>query len=86
MLFALIVEDDSDIGEIIKFNFKRHDIDSTVVDSAEEALEYLETNKNVNCVVSDIHLPKMTGLELGKKSRLSNDRLEITKSSYLKAS
>lgn len=67
--FLLIVEDHSGLREMLREVF-----DSVVahVDEAsngEEAIDVLESNPYINCVLTDIKMPKMCGLELISRVR-----------------
>lgn len=64
----LIVEDESSILELIKFNVKRESYDVFEARDGKEALEFLRENK-VDLVILDLMLPKIDGIEICKYIR-----------------
>lgn len=59
----LIVDDEINIRKFIKMSYASKGYDVYVAGSAEEALKVLE-NHSITILVTDMRLPKMTGLEL----------------------
>jgi two-component system phosphate regulon response regulator PhoB len=64
----LIVEDDPEIQEMLKFAFAREGWKLLQVKTGEEGLKVLKTQE-VNCIILDIMLPGMDGLKTLKKIR-----------------
>jgi HAMP domain-containing protein/CheY-like chemotaxis protein/signal transduction histidine kinase len=67
----LIVEDDETQRSSIVELIGNHDVHSTAVASAEEALAELSSGKQYDCLVLDLQLPDMNGIELIE--RIKND-------------
>ncbi|MFK8138831.1 MAG: response regulator transcription factor [Bdellovibrionales bacterium] len=65
---ALLVEDEPDIAELIKFNLSLEGFDVEVAGSSEQALKYLENNM-VDVLLLDVMLPGMDGIEFCKLVR-----------------
>ena len=64
----LIIEDDPDIQEMLKFSFAREGWKLIQAKNGEDGLKALK-NKGVDCVILDIMLPGMDGLKVLKKIR-----------------
>ena len=62
----LIVEDEEDIQELLKFNIERAGFNTSVCGTGEEALSLLETSK-FDLIILDLMLPDMDGLDILKK-------------------
>ncbi|MHA2248899.1 MAG: response regulator [Candidatus Kariarchaeaceae archaeon] len=63
-LKILFVEDEPDLQKVIQLSLDyMKDINYEITGSAEKAIEYLKNNQ-VDVIVSDHYLPKMTGVEL----------------------
>lgn len=60
---VLVVEDDTDIGDLMQLALSRSLIDATLITSGEEALTRL-TSEDYDLVLLDITLPGMSGLDL----------------------
>ncbi|MEQ2005811.1 MAG: response regulator [Limisphaerales bacterium] len=63
---VLVVEDDTDIGDLMRLALSRSLIDATLVTSGEEALTRLATESH-DLILLDIALPGMSGLELCRR-------------------
>lgn len=59
----LIVEDETDIQQLVSYNLIRAGFNVSCADSGEEALECLRQEK-IDCVLLDLMLPGMSGLEV----------------------
>jgi len=64
----LIIEDDPEIQEMLKFAFVREGWKLIMVSTGEEGLKKLQ-NKDADCIILDIMLPGMDGLKTLKKIR-----------------
>lgn len=66
----LLVDDEEDILEILEFELEMGGLDSSVIDiyTASNGLEGIEMikNHNIDCVVSDINMPRMNGIDFVK--------------------
>ena len=62
----LIVEDDEDIAELMRFNLVKDGFSAETVTCGEDALERLRTG-NFNAVLLDLMLPGMDGIEVSKE-------------------
>ncbi|MBM9604436.1 response regulator transcription factor [Desulfopila inferna] len=59
----LIVEDDSDIQQLVSYNLIRAGFNVTCADSGEEALECLQ-RESFDCILLDLMLPGLSGIEV----------------------
>jgi DNA-binding response OmpR family regulator len=67
---ALIVEDDSDIAEGIKYNLEREGFAAVVASTGEQGLALaLDAQNPPTVIVLDLMLPGMSGIELCKRLR-----------------
>jgi two-component system phosphate regulon response regulator PhoB len=64
----LIIEDDPEIQEMLKFAFVREGWQLFMVSTGEEGLKILQ-NKGADCIILDIMLPGIDGLKTLKKIR-----------------
>lgn len=62
----LVIEDETDILEVIAYNLKREGYDVVTSTSGEDGLEKIEKTKP-NLVVLDLMLPEVDGIELCRK-------------------
>lgn len=78
---VLLIEDESDIAEVICFHLERDGLNSIFVRSAEEGLEVLRTTQ-VSLIILDIMLPGMDGLEfLRRLHKTENSNIPVMISS-----
>jgi DNA-binding response OmpR family regulator len=68
----LIVEDDREIGELIALYLAKEGLQTTLLDTAEEALESLRMG-SYDLVILDINLPGMDGFEFLQTLRRESD-------------
>lgn len=59
----LIIEDDTRISRLVKYNLEKSGYDVSIVMSGEEAFEVLD-KEQVDLIILDIMLPKMDGFEV----------------------
>ena len=64
----LLVEDETDIHEMLSFAFERAGLDVQIAETAEQALEILD-GPLPSLVIIDWMLPGMTGIELARRLR-----------------
>ena len=65
----LIVEDDESLRRVMHVQLEREGYETTSASTAEEAGVILEKHPQ-NLVITDLHLPGISGIELLKKLRL----------------
>ena len=65
---VLLVEDESDVRELMLLHLKREGLDTAAAENGEEALKLLQTNR-YDLVVLDWMLPGLSGLEICKRIR-----------------
>lgn len=68
----LIVEDDTDIQQLVSYNLIRAGYTVTCADSGEEALEALH-EETFDCILLDLMLPGLSGLDVCKHVRKKED-------------
>lgn len=73
----LIVEDDTDIQQLVSYNLIRDGFNVTCADTAEEARDCLDKER-VDCIVLDLMLPGQSGLEMCQEVRQSHEGLNST--------
>lgn len=66
---VLVVEDDTDIGDLMQLALSRSLIDATLIASGEEALTRLAT-ESYDLILLDIALPGISGLELCRRLKV----------------
>ena len=64
----LLIDDEIEILNSLKFNLKDHANEILLAENGVEALEILKKHE-VHCLICDINMPKMNGLELIKEIR-----------------
>ncbi|KJS00226.1 MAG: ArsR family transcriptional regulator [Desulfobulbaceae bacterium BRH_c16a] len=67
-IHVLVVEDEADIQQLVSYNLIRAGFHVTCADSGEEALERLRV-EDINCVLLDLMLPGMSGIDVCKAMR-----------------
>ena len=60
----LIVDDNPVSAKVIDLNLRKNGYETIVVDSGKDALQCLESNPQIELIISDIVMPEMDGLEL----------------------
>ena len=68
----LIIEDEEDIAEVLKFNTENEGYDVSVVNTGEKGLKYILQNKP-DLVLLDLMLPGLNGLEVCKEVRKKDE-------------
>lgn len=69
----LIVEDEADIQQLVSYNLIKAGFHVSCADTGEEAIECLR-NESIDCVLLDLMLPKMSGLEVCSAVKNSSDK------------
>lgn len=72
----LIVEDDTDIQQLVSYNLIRAGFNVTCADSGEEALDILRS-ESFNCILLDLMLPGLSGLEVCKYVRKQKEGHDV---------
>ena len=80
----VIIEDDRDDQELLEETFSVLDYPNPVIyfTDGNEALKYLETNIPPVLIISDIDMPKISGIEIREKIN-SNKKLQKLKIPYV---
>jgi CheY-like chemotaxis protein len=73
----LLVDDEVDGVECAALLLRSHGLDVVVVHSAVEALQALQTERDVDVVLSDIMMKGMTGLQLAEAVRATYPSIKI---------
>ena len=68
--YILIIEDDEDIAQLLSYNLLKAGYNVLCAESGEEGLKILET-ENIDCVLLDLMLPGINGLEVCKHVKTS---------------
>lgn len=69
----LIVEDDTDIQQLVSYNLIRAGFNVSCADSGEEALDILQ-KESFDCILLDLMLPGLSGIEVcGRLRKQPND-------------
>lgn len=68
--YILIVEDEADIAESLKYNFEREGFRTIIAESGEKGLRLaLDENRPPSLILLDLMLPGMSGIELCRRLR-----------------
>ena len=73
----LVVDDDPDILRIVQFFLSKQNFHVHAATDGEEALKMLDEHENIELVLSDVMMPKISGLELLKQLRSTEKYAEI---------
>lgn len=73
---VLIVDDEAIRREVLEHILNRSGYSAISASNGQEALEKLIENE-VRCVVTGVHMPGMSGLDLDRKIRLLGSRLPV---------
>jgi CheY-like chemotaxis protein len=65
----LLVDDEADGAELAAALLTSHGLEVIVVHSAQEALQALQNDKEIDAVLTDVMMPGMTGLQLADAVR-----------------
>ena len=72
MPHVLVLEDETDVRELLVLHLKREGFEVAAFEDAEEALEAFKKNK-FDLLILDWMLPKMSGLEVAKRIRTESN-------------
>lgn len=65
----LVIDDEPYIGRIVRSQFERGPYKVSSVTEAETALEFLRHNDDVDCILVDLNMPGMSGVEFLEVAR-----------------
>ena len=68
----LIVDDSESIREVVKFTLQNHGFDVLVGNDGSDALDYFD-GRDIDLIITDLHMPIMNGIEFIKNVRKNND-------------
>jgi DNA-binding NtrC family response regulator len=75
--FIMIVDDEVDFVKTMAKRLKTRNIETITALSAEEGLEKLRKNQNIDVIVLDVKMPGMDGLEMLKQIKAEFFRTEV---------
>ena len=64
----LFVDDSESIREIVHFTLENEGFNVLISDNGKNALSHLD-GKDINLIITDLHMPEMNGIELIKEIR-----------------
>ena len=73
----LLVDDEADGAEFAATLLSAHGLQVIVVHSAREALHALQSDKEIDAVLSDVMMPGMSGLQLAEEIRVRHPTVKI---------
>lgn len=73
----LVVDDEAEISDCICTILADANIKSTSTTNAEEVLDLLGNNKAIRCVITDIAMPNMNGIELAERIKAAFPEINI---------
>jgi DNA-binding response OmpR family regulator len=75
-MIVLLVEDDEDLGELVKYNLEKNQFKVDWVLDGKEALESIKTNR-YNLIILDLMLPGISGLDICKEIRKNSTNKDV---------
>ena len=75
--FVMLVDDEVQFVETMAKRLSARDIEIISAFSAEEGLEKLKSNQNLDVIVLDVKMPGMDGLDMLKKIKTGFFRIEV---------
>lgn len=76
MARVVVVDDEPDIGEVIRRVLERAGFEATVVNNAASALQVI-AEQAPEIVITDVIMPKTNGVELIKRLRAEHPRVRV---------
>ena len=73
----LLVEDEPDLLQTLSFNFENEGYKVSKASNGEKALKFLEENNSIGLVVLDLMLPDISGLDICRHIRSSDNLKDI---------
>ena len=74
---VMVVDDDSDVREIVAETLEEYGFGVCQAASGEEALPMLRSNPFIDVLVTDVRMPGMSGIELAVQARQTNATMRI---------
>jgi len=74
---VLLVDDEGDGAELAAALLRANGLEVLVANSANEALQLLRNNGNIDALLTDIMMPEMTGLQLAETVRVMYPAIKI---------
>ena len=74
---VLVVDDEQDLCEILRFNLESEQFDVECVNSAEEALTLLDRDSRFDIILLDVMMENMSGYELAQRLRRAGNDIPI---------
>jgi len=74
---VLIVEDDLDLQSLLEHTFENERFDVVTFDNGADAWEYLESGNVPTCVVLDLMMPGVDGMDVLRRYDAADDLPEI---------
>ena len=75
-MIVLLVEDDEDLGELVKYNLEKNQFKVDWVLDGKEALESIKTNR-YNLIILDLMLPGISGLDICREIRENSTNKDV---------
>lgn len=69
----LVVDDDPDIRSIVDDILKSNGYETYQAENGRNALEVLANHPGITCIISDVKMPEMDGMELLRELRQQNN-------------
>jgi DNA-binding response OmpR family regulator len=73
----LIVEDDLDLQSLLEHTFENEGFDVVTFDNGSEGWEYLESGNVPTCIVLDLMMPGVDGMDVLRRYEAAEDLHEI---------
>jgi CheY-like chemotaxis protein len=73
----LVVDDDSDVREVIAETLEGFGYDVVVASSGEEALPMLASRGDIGILITDVRMPGMSGFELAARAKRVDASLKV---------
>jgi CheY-like chemotaxis protein len=73
----LVVDDEAAVRDTIVEALREYGYDVTAAESAEDALNVLRDAPDIQMLISDIHMPGMSGIELAAQARVLSPGLRV---------
>lgn len=73
----LLVDDENDGAQLAAALLRAHGLEVLVANSANDALEVLQKDRQIDALLTDVMMPDMTGLQLAEAVRVMYPRIKI---------
>ncbi len=75
--FVMLVDDEVPFVETMTKRLKKRELQVIAATSGQEALEKLNTNRNLDVVILDVKMPGMDGIDTLKETKKTNPLVEV---------